>query len=163
MQDGTGQGDRRDAARPLREAARALFAAGDTSRGHAARRAAYDAWPADDAAFLEALREAAADVDRLQSVLAARARAVPSEAVACARARADALLAFGRPQEAVTAYRECLLDAPHDPGVLAGLAEAHAELGEGEESLRVARRLVDVSEGLDARGAALDTAAQLAS
>src|SRR5512141_2490144 len=100
MQDGTGQGERGDAARRLlaraeeslrsaeqatgearafllRDAARALFAAGDAPRGHAARRAAYDAWPADDTAFLEALRDAAADVDRLQYVLAARAHAVP--------------------------------------------------------------------------------------
>ncbi|HEX9291648.1 MAG TPA: hypothetical protein VF904_19165, partial [Anaeromyxobacteraceae bacterium] len=89
----------------LLAASRALSAAGDEGRARAAARDAFDAWPADDAAFVAALRAGAADVDRLDAVLAARAAAVPAEAAGCHRARADALLAAGRPDAAVEAFR----------------------------------------------------------
>lgn len=147
----------------LREAARAFFAAGDEARGRSATREAYDAWPADDASFIDALRDATSDVDRLEAVLAARARAVPTEAVACNRARADALLAFGRAEAAVAGYQGCLEATPEDPGALAGLAEAWSELGRGAEALAAARRLVEASaDGQDARQAALELASRIA-
>ena len=116
----------------LQHAARAFFAAGEEGRGRAALRAAYDASPADDGLFVAALRDGMAEIDRLACVLEARARAVPSEWVSCHRARADALLAFGRTGAAVEAYRTCLALAPDDPGALAGLAEALAEVRRGD-------------------------------
>ena len=110
----------------FREASRALFAAGDEHGARAAAREAFDACPADDAAFVTALRDAASDIDRLDAVLAARARAVPGEAAGCHRARADALLAFGRPDAALSAYEACLEQAPADAGALAHVAQIRA-------------------------------------
>ena len=130
----------------LREAAKALFAAGDDVRARALLREAYDAWPADDAAFLAAIRDAAADIDRLDAVLGGRAAAVPAEAAGCHRARADALLAFGRVGEAERAYEACLVAAPDDAGALAMLAECRAE-HEGDEAAASAdARLCAVAE-----------------
>ena len=65
-------------AQRLREAARALFAAGEDRRARQVLRDAFDAFPSDDDAFFAAIRDAAADIDRLDDVLAARARAVPA-------------------------------------------------------------------------------------
>ncbi len=96
----------------LREAARAFYAAGDADRARAALGDAFDAWPAESSAFAEALRAAAAQVDRLDAVLLARAAAVPEEATACHRARGDALQAFGETERAIGAYEAALaLDA----------------------------------------------------
>jgi tetratricopeptide (TPR) repeat protein len=110
----------------LREAAKALFAAGEDARAKALLREAFDASPADDAAFFAAIRDAAADPDRLDAALLARARAVPAEAAGCHRARADALLAFGAVDRALDAYRACVDAAPHDGVAIAALAEALA-------------------------------------
>ena len=115
----------------LREAAKALFAAGEEPQGRALLREAFDCWPADDAAFLAAVRDAAADIDRLDAVLLARARAVPEEAAGCHRARADALLAFGREEAARRAFGDCLALDPDDAGALAGLAD-HLASREGD-------------------------------
>ena len=60
----------------LREAATALYEAGDEDRARAALRDAFEAWPADGAAFAEALRDASSDPGRLDAVLSARARAL---------------------------------------------------------------------------------------
>jgi hypothetical protein len=147
----------------LREISRALFAAGDEPGGAASAREAFEAWPADDAAFVEALRYAAADVQQLDSVLRARAHALPKEAPACHRARADALLAFGRPGDAVAAYRACLATAPQDAGALRGLAEAAAELGDGDAALAAARHLADVTICADEHPSALALVERLAS
>ncbi len=106
----------------LREAAKALFAAGEDARARSVLLQAFQAWPADDTAFVAALRDATTDVDRIDSVLSARARAVPSEAVACHRARADALLAFGEAERAAAAYQAALEAAPDDVATLAALA-----------------------------------------
>jgi len=117
----------------LREAAKALFAAGEDVRARALLRDAFEAWPAEDGAFLAAIRDAAADIDRLDAVLSARARAVPAEAAGCHRARGDALLAFGRVEEALAAFEACLAVAPDDAGALAMIADIRAE-HEGEEA-----------------------------
>ena len=111
----------------LREAAKALFAAGDEGQARDLLRQAFDAWPADDSAFLAAIRDAAADVDRLDGVLRARAEAVPAEAAGCHRARADALLAFGRVEAALAALEGCLAASPDDASALAMIAEIRAE------------------------------------
>jgi tetratricopeptide (TPR) repeat protein len=110
----------------LREAARGFFAAGDHARARAVLVEAFEAWPADSAAFSEALRDASPDVERTDAVLLARARAAPAEAAACHRARADALRAFGEPERAIAAYEEARAADPADVEVLASLASCVA-------------------------------------
>ncbi|HVO20045.1 MAG TPA: hypothetical protein VMU15_12365 [Anaeromyxobacter sp.] len=126
----------------LREAARALFAAGEDERARAALVSAFQAWPADDTAFVAALREATADPERLDAVLSARAAAVPAEAPACHRARADALLAFGEVDRAVEAYRAALAIAPDDVATLAALAACLSAGGREAEAREVDGRLL---------------------
>jgi hypothetical protein len=115
-------------AQRLREAARALFAAGEDRRARQVLRDAFDAWPADDTAFFAAIRDAAADIDRLDRVLSARARAVPAEAAGCHRARADALFAFGKGEQALAAWEACAGASPGDVEVLASWADCVAHV-----------------------------------
>ncbi|ABC83563.1 hypothetical protein [Anaeromyxobacter dehalogenans] len=135
----------------LREAARALHAAGEDERARAALRDAFDAWPADDGAFVAALREAAAEPERLDGVLSARAAAVPAEAASCHRARADALLAFGEGERAAAAYEAALAAAPGDVETLAALAACLAATRGPPAAAELDRRLVAGAE--EARGA----------
>jgi tetratricopeptide (TPR) repeat protein len=137
-----------DAARAalLRDAARALLSAGEPAAAREATLDAFDAWPADDAAFVAALREAADDVALLDRVLAARAAAVPAEAAGCHRARADALLAFGREGAAEEAYERCLAHDPRDAAALAWLAGARAARGDGADALPLDARLAALAE-----------------
>ncbi|HYQ81527.1 MAG TPA: hypothetical protein VEP68_08500, partial [Anaeromyxobacteraceae bacterium] len=130
----------------LREAAKALFAAGEDVEARAVLREAFDAWPADDGAFLAAVRDAAADIDRLDRVLSARAGAVPAEAAGCHRARADALLAFGRVEEALLAYEACLAAAPDDGNALAMIAEVRAQQGGDDAAAEPDGRLAALAE-----------------
>ncbi len=111
----------------LREAAGAFYDAGDEDRARAALRDAFEAWPADGAAFAEALRDASAYPDRLDAVLSARACAVPEEAASCHRTRADVLHATGRTEDAIAAYEAALAGAPDDTAVRAALAACLAE------------------------------------
>jgi tetratricopeptide (TPR) repeat protein len=111
----------------LRQAAAALFAAGEEARASAALRDAFDAWPADGAAFAQALRDAGADPDRLDAILSTRARTVPEEAAACHRARGDTLQATGRMEEAIAAYEAALSAAPQDAELVAALAACLAD------------------------------------
>ncbi len=119
----------------LREAARAYYSAGDEARARDLLREAFEAWPADSAAFAEALRAAAAELDRTDDVLRARAEAVPAEAAACHRARGDALTAFGETERAIAAYEAALAAAPEDLEALASLATCIAA-GRGEAAAR---------------------------
>ena len=148
----------------LREAARALEAAGDGVRGREVMLSAFETSPADPEGFRAAFAEAAGDVDRMDAVLAARARSVPADAAGCHRARADLLLAAGRPKEAVLAYQECLGASPQDSLALAGVAEAHAALGDGRSALAAARHRADLLAAgpADERRTALETGVRLA-
>ena len=130
----------------LREAAKALFAAGEDARAKAVLLTAFQAWPADDTAFVAALREATADVERLDGVLSARAAAVPAEAAACHRARADALLAFGETERALAAYHAALDVAPEDVATLAALAACLSAAGRDAEARAVDGQLISRSE-----------------
>ena len=130
----------------LREAAKALFAAGEDARAKAVLVSAFQAWAADDTAFVAALREATTDVERLDAVLSARAAAVPGEAAACHRARADALLAFGESDRALAAYRAALEVAPDDVATLAALAACLSSAGREAEAREVDGRLVSRAE-----------------
>ncbi|HET6411784.1 MAG TPA: hypothetical protein VFG53_06960 [Anaeromyxobacter sp.] len=130
----------------LREAAKALFAAGEDARARGALVSAFDAWPADDTAFVAALRDATEDVERIDAVLSARAAAVPSEAAACHRARADALLAFGEAERAVSAYQAALEVAPDDVAALAALAACYSAAGRDGDARTVDARLVARAE-----------------
>jgi len=129
-------------AQRLREAARALFAAGEDRRGRQVLRDAFDAWPADDDAFFAAIRDAAADIDRLDRVLAARAQAVPGDAPGCHRARADALLAFGRAEQALAAWEACAAASPGDDEVLASWADCVAHVHGDAAAAELDARLV---------------------
>ncbi|HEU4385365.1 MAG TPA: tetratricopeptide repeat protein, partial [Anaeromyxobacteraceae bacterium] len=133
-------------AQRLREAAKALFAAGEDVEARGLLREAFDAWPADDGAFLAAVRDAAADIDRLDHVLSARARAMPAEAAGCHRARADALLAFGRAADALEAYEACLAVSPDDGSALAMIAEVRAQQGRDEAAAEADGRLLALAE-----------------
>jgi len=149
----------------MAEAARALAEAGDPGREREVLRLAFEIWPAGDEAFRAALAAASGDVDRMDAVLSARAGAVPAEASGCHRARADLLLAAGRPGPAAAAYQDCLAAAPSDAMALAGLAEARAELGDAPGALAAARRRADVASTggfLEERRQALETGAALA-
>ena len=149
----------------LREAARALEAGGDAARAREVMLQAFEASPADDDGFRAALADAAGEVERMDSVLSARARAVPDEATGCHRARADLLLAAGRPEAAAQAYEECLAIAPADSIALAGLTEARAAQGDGAGALAVARRRADLgaAAGLaDERRMALESGGRIA-
>ena len=130
----------------LREAAKALFAAGEDARARAVLLSAFQAWPADDTAFVAALRDATSDPERLDAVLSARAAAVPAEAAPCHRARADALLAFGETERAVVAYHAALDAAPEDVATLAALAACLSAAGRDEEARWVDSRLVAKAE-----------------
>ncbi len=111
----------------LRQAAEALYSAGEDAQASAALRDAFEAWPADGAAFAQALRDAGADPDRLDAILSTRARSVPEEAASCHRARGDALQATGRMEEAIAAYEAALAEAPEDAGLAAALAACLAD------------------------------------
>jgi hypothetical protein len=126
----------------LREASSALFAAGEDARARAALRDAFDAWPADGAAFAEALRAATPDPARTDAVLSARARAVPAEAAACHRTRGDVLLATGRADDAIAAYEAAVAAAPDDPDTLAALAGCLAEARGDAAAAEIDGRLV---------------------
>ncbi len=143
----------------LREASRALLAAGDESGARAAARDAFGADPADDQAFRAALRDASGELSQLDAVLATRAEAVPADAAGCHRARADALFASGRAGDALVAYQACLDHAPTDADVLAHVADARAR-HEGEAAaapfdLRIAVLSEEtagvISPGIEAR------------
>ncbi len=130
----------------LREAATALYEAGDEDRARAALRDAFEAWPADGAAFAEALRDASSDPGRLDAVLSARARALPSDAAACHRTRADVLHATGRTEDAILAYEAALAAGPGDAGVLAALAACLAEARGDAAAAALDRELVARAE-----------------
>ncbi|HET6439637.1 MAG TPA: tetratricopeptide repeat protein [Anaeromyxobacter sp.] len=127
----------------LREGAKALFAAGEDAQARAVLLSAFQAWPADDTAFVAALREATADVERIDAVLSARAAAVPAEATACHRARADALLAFGEADRAVAAYEAALSVSPDDVAALAALAACFSTSGRDAEARTIDARLLE--------------------
>lgn len=143
-------------AQRLREAARALFAAGEDRRARQVLRDAFDAWPADDSAFFAAIRDAAADIDRLDSVLAARAKAVPAEAAGCHRARADALLAFGRREQALAAWQDCAAASPDDPEVLANWADCLAQVQGDAAAAELDGRILAQAEAGGGLAAALE-------
>lgn len=126
----------------LREAARAWFASGEDARAKEALVEAFAAWPADSAAFAQALRDAASDPTRLDAVLLARAAAVPEEAAACHRARADALRAFGDLDGAAGAYEAALAADPGDVEALAGAASCAAEARGDEAALALDERMI---------------------
>ncbi len=109
-------------AKLLLDAAADLVADGDGARAAVARRAAFAACPSDDASFEAALGDAGDDVERRGAVLTTRAAAVPDDALACHRARGDALSAAGALERATEAYEAALALEPGDGGALAGLA-----------------------------------------
>ena len=130
----------------LREAARAFFAAGEDERAREALVEAFGTWPADAAAFAAALRVAATNVGRLDVVLSARARAVPAEAAACHRARADALGAWGEVERAIGAYDAALAAAPDDVVTLAALAACLANVRGDDAAEEVDRRVAALAD-----------------
>lgn len=143
-------------AQRLREAARALFASGDDRRARQVLRDAFDAWPSDDDAFFAAIRDAAADIDRLDRVLAARAQAVPGEAPGCHRARADALLAFGRAEQALKAWEATAAVSPDDHEVIASWADCLAHVHGDAAAAELDARVVGRSEAGDGLPGALE-------
>ncbi|HVI95474.1 MAG TPA: hypothetical protein VM753_15795, partial [Anaeromyxobacter sp.] len=124
-----------------REAARAALSAGDEDHARSLLCDAFEAWPADGAAFADALRAAAADPERIDAVLSARARAVPAEAAACHRARADALAAFGDLERAIGAYEAAVAAEPADVAALVGLAGCVALARGDDAALEVDARI----------------------
>jgi hypothetical protein len=131
----------------LATAAAALAESGETIRHREAVQAAFEAWPLDDATFRGALAWAEGDVDATGAVLSLRAAAVPGEAAACHRARADLLLSAGRPGPAARAYEACLAADPSDGVALAGLTEARSGEGDLPGALSAARRGAEVAAG----------------
>ena len=129
----------------LAAAASALAEAGQAIRHREAVRAAFEAWPLDDGTFRGALAWAEGDVDATGAVLSLRAAAVPGEAAACHRARADLLLSAGRPGPAARAYEACLAADPTDGDALAGLTEARSAEGDLPGALAAARRGAEVA------------------
>ncbi len=134
-------------AQRLREAARALFAAGEDRHARQVLRESFDAFPSDDNAFFGAIRDAAADIDQLDHVLAARAAAVPADAAGCHRARADALFAFGRGEQALLAWEACATASPDDGEVLASWADCVATVKGDAAAEELDRRIVGRAEG----------------
>ncbi len=128
-------------------AASALAEAGDAIQHRETVRAAFEAWPAGDATFRGALAWAEGDTDASDAILALRAVAVPAEAPACHRARADLLLSAGRPGPAARAYESCLASSPSDGAALEGLAEARAADGDSPGAVAAARRAAEVAAG----------------
>jgi tetratricopeptide (TPR) repeat protein len=145
--------------------ASALAEAGEAIRHREAVQAAFEAWPLDEATFRGALAWAEGDVDATDAVLCLRAAAVPGEAAACHRARADLLVSAGRPGPAARAYEACLASDPSDGDALAGLTDARAAEGDLAGALSAARRGAEVAaiHGLPAdRRRALERGARLA-
>jgi len=130
----------------LRQAASALFSAGEDARARAALRDAFEAWPGDGAAFAQALRDATSDPDRIDAVLSARARAVPAEAASCHRTRADVLQATGRMDDAIAAYEAALAADPGDLTTLGTLAACLAEARGDAAAATLDRRMVALAE-----------------
>ena len=126
-------------------AAAALAEAGEAIRHREAVRAAFETWPLDEATFRAALAWAEGDLEATESILLLRATAVPGEAAACHRARADLLLSSGRPGPAARAYESCLASDPSDGIALAGLVDARAAEGDLRGALAAARRAADVA------------------
>jgi hypothetical protein len=149
----------------LREAAAAFAEAGDPARLRETARATFEAWPVDDLAFRGALADASGEVDATDAILAIRAAAVPAEAAACHRTRADLLLSAGRAGPAARAYESCLTADPADASAMAGLADARAAEGDLPGALAAARRAAEaaVSQGRPAdRRRMLEMGARLA-
>lgn len=126
-------------------AAAALAETGETIRHREAVRAAFETWPLDEATFRSALAWAEGDLDATGAILSLRATAVPGEAAACHRARADLLLSSGRPGPAARAYESCLAADPSDGNALAGLVEARAAEEDLPGALAAARRGAEVA------------------
>jgi hypothetical protein len=126
-------------------AAGALAEAGEAIRHREAVRAAFETWPLDEATFRAALAWAEGDLEATESILLLRATAVPGEAAACHRARADLLLSSGRSGPAARAYESCLASDPSDGIALAGLVEARSADGDLRGALAAARRAADVA------------------
>lgn len=146
-------------------AASALAEAGDAIHHRETVRAAFEAWPQDEATFRGALAWAEGDAEATLAILSLRAGAVPAEAAACHRARADLLLSTGQPGPAARAYEACLAVAPSDGAALAGLTDARAAEGDVPGALAAARRAADVAaaDGRDAdRRRSLERGADLA-
>ncbi len=129
----------------LVSAASALAEAGEAIRHRETVRAAFETWPLDEGTFRASLAWAEGDLDATEAILLLRASAVPGEAAACHRARADLLLSSGRPGPAARAYESCLASDPSDGIALAGLVEARAAEGDLPGALAAARRAADVA------------------
>ncbi len=129
----------------LVSAASALAEAGDAIHHRETVREAFEAWPQDEATFRGALAWAEGDVEATLEILSLRAGAVPGEAAACHRARADLLLSTGHPGPAARAYEACLAADPSDGGALAGLTDARSAEGDVPGALAAARRAADVA------------------
>jgi hypothetical protein len=129
----------------LREAAAACAEAGNVPGLREAGRAAFEAWPVDDLAFRGALADASGDVDATDAILTLRASAVPAEAAACHRTRADLLASAGRHADAARAYEACLAAGPAEPGALLGLAQSRAAAGDAAGALAAARGAADAA------------------
>ncbi|HUL58285.1 MAG TPA: hypothetical protein VLU43_03380 [Anaeromyxobacteraceae bacterium] len=130
----------------MEEAARALEEAGDPRRAREARVQAFLAAPTGAAGFAAALRDASGDAEAIDRVLSARAVAVPEEAAACHRARADALAAVGQMERALAAYEAALEASPDDPGALLAVASALAAVRGDAAAVEVDARLVARAE-----------------
>ena len=128
-------------------AAAALAESGEAIRHREAVRAAFEAWPLDEGTFRSALAWAEGDLDATGAILSLRAMAVPGEAAACHRARADLLLSSGRPGPAARAYESCLAADPSDGNALAGLVEARTAEEDLPGALAAARRAAEVAGG----------------
>lgn len=126
-------------------AASALAEAGDAIHHRETVRAAFEAWPQDEATFRGALAWAEGDVEATLEILSLRAGAAPAEAAACHRARADLLLSTGHPGLAARAYEACLAADPSDGVALAGLTDARGAEGDLPGALAAARRAADVA------------------
>ncbi len=129
----------------LVSAAAALAESGEAIRHREAVQAAFETWPLDEGTFRSALAWAEGDLDATGAILSLRATAVPGEAAACHRARADLLLSSGRPGPAARAYESCLASDPSDGNALAGLVEARTSEGDLPGALAAARRAAEVA------------------
>jgi tetratricopeptide (TPR) repeat protein len=138
----------------LWDASLALTAAGDEQAARRTARDAFEADPAIDAAYHAALRDSGDDLDRRDAILAARAAAVPGEAAACHRARAETLLARGLGDRALSAFEACLEHAPYDAALLAHVSAERAQSAGDEAAAAFDERLVALAGAGDVPAAA---------
>ena len=133
-----------NAAESWLQAAAAFRRAGAVERAQLCEAQAFDAAPENLEAFTTLLERAAEDPRRQAELLAARARAVPTEADSLLRRRAEALSKAGEALLAATAWDDFLAVTPDDLTALEARAELAAIGGGPRASQPYDRRLVSV-------------------